>query len=84
MNQRTFLKICSITKLISFDSVFYSVLNDMSQHEFPFPCNKHAVHVLAHVNFYLQYQMRQFVKTITADLKKANQEKKKMPKLIAT
>ena len=57
----------------------------MSQHEFPFPYNKHAADVLAHVvNFYLQYRMRQFVKTMMADLKKENQEKKKMAKLVAT
>ena len=41
----------------------------MSQHEFPFPYNKHAADVLAHVvNFYLQYQIRQFVKTTMSDL----------------
>ena len=45
--------------------------------------NKHAPDVLAHiVNFYFQYRVRQFVKIIMADLKKANQ-KKKMARLVA-
>ena len=57
----------------------------MSHHEFLFPYNKHAEDVFAHVvNFYLQYQMRQFVKTIVADRNKENQEKKEMAKLVAT
>ena len=49
----------------------------MSQHEFPFPCYKHAADVLVHVvNFYLQYRMRQSVKTMMANLKKAKKSKK--------
>ena len=63
----------SFTKFCKRSNVFHLVLNDMSQYEFPFSYNKHVADVLAHVvNFYLQYRMRQFVKTMMADLKEAN------------
>ena len=75
-----FLKLIetSFTKFYKRSDVFHLVLNDMSQYEFTFSCNKHVVDVLAHVvNFHLQCRMHKFVKQWWQILRKQIRRKRK-------
>lgn len=66
-------------------NVYDTVVNEITQKSFNFPCVNHATEILAYiVHYYLQFRMRQYANDYTKNLQKKSSEHKKLAKLYST